>query len=96
MTKKELAVKIAIKDDISQVKAAEQIDSVIDTIREALSNGEEVTIRGFGSFKAVQSAPRSGRNLRTKERVVIPAKTRIKFKSYMEEPTVEIHEDMSE
>ena len=88
MTKKELAIAIAEKADISQAKAAEMIDVVIDTIRESLEAGSEVTIRGFGAFKPVKSAPRSGRNLRTKERVVIPAKVRTKFKSYMPEKEV--------
>ena len=88
MTKKELAIRIAEKKDVSQAKAAEMIDSVVETIRETLEAGSEVTIRGFGAFKPVQSAARSGRNLRTKERVVIPSKVRIKFKSYMEETEV--------
>ncbi len=88
MTKKELAAVIAAGNDISQAKAAEMIDTVIDNIRLALEEGEEVTIRGFGSFKPVVSAARSGRNLRTEERVIIPPKVRIKFKNYMEEKEV--------
>lgn len=88
MTKKELAVYIAENADLSQAKAAEMIDLVVDSIRKNLEDGNEVTIRGFGAFKPVTSAPRSGRNLRTKERVVIPAKVRIKFKSYMSEHEV--------
>jgi len=88
MTKKELAMVVADKGDVSQAKAADMIDMVVDGIRETLEQGDEVTIRGFGSFKPVTSAPRSGRNLRTKERVVIPAKVRIKFKSYMAEKEV--------
>ena len=89
MTKKELANLIAESNDISQIKAAEAIDMVVTAMRSVLEDGEEVTIRGFGSFKPVQSAARSGRNLRTAERVVIPSKIRIKFKSYMEEEVVE-------
>ena len=88
MTKKELAIAIAEKSEISQAKAAEMIDMVINSVRESLEAGNEVTIRGFGAFKPVKSAQRSGRNLRTKERVVIPSKIRIKFKSYMAESEV--------
>lgn len=94
MTKKELASYIADLNDVSQTSAAESIDMVVKAMRIALEAGEEVTIRGFGSFKPVQSAPRSGRNLRTKERVVIPSKTRIKFKSYMLE--AEIGEEIAD
>lgn len=88
MTKKELANSIAAVNDVSQAKATEMIDAVFETMRLALDNGEEITIRGFGSFKPVTSAARSGRNLRTKERVTIPPKVRVKFKSYMEEKEV--------
>ena len=88
MTKKELAIFIAESKDISQAKAAEMIDTVIDSIVDTLNQGNEVIIRGFGSLRPVTSAPRSGRNLRTKERVIIPAKRRIKFKSYMTEDEV--------
>lgn len=88
MTKKDLAARVAEKCDISQTKATEIIDSTIDSIKEYLDNNEEVILRGFGTFKVVTSAPRSGRNLRTKERVTIPAKMRIKFKSYMQEKEV--------
>ena len=85
MTKKELAIFIATKAEVSQAEAAKMVDLVVDSIREQLEQDQEVTIRGFGTFKPVTSAPRSGRNLRTQERVVIPAKVRIKFKSYMSE-----------
>lgn len=85
MTKKELAYHISEGASVSQTEAARMIDAVVDAIRGQLESGEEVTIRGFGTFKPVTSAPRSGRNLRTQERVVIPAKVRIKFKSYMTE-----------
>jgi nucleoid DNA-binding protein len=88
MTKKELAINIANKCDISQANATAMIDMVMDSIRETLEEGEEVILRGFGSFKPVVSASRSGRNLRTQERVTIPAKVRIRFKNYMEEKEV--------
>jgi DNA-binding protein HU-beta len=88
MTKKELAVYIAAQNTVSQTEAAKMVDLVVTAIREQLEQNQEVTIRGFGTFKPVTSAPRSGRNLRTQERVTIPAKVRIKFKSYMEEKEV--------
>lgn len=88
MTKKQLAAYISERDSISQVDALRMIDIVATSIRENLELGEEVTLRGFGHFKVVQTAPRSGRNLRTQERVVIPSKSRVKFSSYMAEEEV--------
>lgn len=88
MTKKDLACHLSESCNISQAEGSRIIDMVVDGIRQQLELGEEVTIRGFGTFKPVTSAPRSGRNLRTQERVTIPSKVRIKFKSYMEEKEV--------
>lgn len=90
MTKKELAALIAdTSDGISQAKATEMIDKVFAAIKTTLDSGEEVTLRGFGTWMPVVSAPRSGRNLRTAERVKIPSKVRIKFRSYMNEKEAE-------
>jgi DNA-binding protein HU-beta len=40
---------------------------------------EDVTITGFGTFKAVKSKARQGRNPYTGEPIKIKAKTRVKF-----------------
>ncbi len=92
-TKKQLAARLAEQTGMSQVKAAEMIDAVVSSIKETLDAGEEVILRGFGQFKAVKSAQRSGRNLRTGERVAIPSKVRIKFKAYMDEKIVDSEEN---
>ena len=88
MTKSELAILVSKKTDISQVKALEIVSAVMDSMRESLEQGDEVILRGFGTFIPVTSAPRSGRNMHTAERVVIPAKKRIRFYSYMDEKAV--------
>lgn len=89
MTKKELAVFISERDSVSQAEATIWIDRVMDSMRENLETGEKIVLRGFGTFEVVETAPRSGRNLRTGERVSIPSKNRVKFSSYMEEKEVE-------
>jgi len=83
MTKKDLVIRISNNLDISQSKVTEVVDSFIKEINETLTSGEEVTLRGFGSFSIVQGAARSGRNLKTGQRIVIESKPRIKFKNYM-------------
>lgn len=88
MTKKQLAAYISERDSVPQVEALRMIDIVMTSIKEKLEVGEEVILRGFGNFKVVQTAPRSGRNLRTQERVIIPAKSRVRFKSYINEEEV--------
>lgn len=51
----------------------------IDEIESALSEGESIFIRRFGSFKVTQHKERNGVNPRTLEPIVIPAIEHIKF-----------------
>lgn len=61
----------------AQAKAA--IDSMINNIAGAMKRKEDVTIMGFGTFKAVNRKARKGRNPYTGEPIKIKAKTRVKF-----------------
>ena len=85
MTKKELAEAIGEQQNISHAEALRAINMVVDGARKAIQEGNVVTFRGFGSFERVLTAKRSGRNLRTGERVEIPPKFRVKFKNYMDD-----------
>ena len=50
------------------------VNTVFDSITHSLTKGDKVEIRGFGSFRVKQRAPRKGRNPRTGESVQVPAK----------------------
>ena len=50
------------------------IDTVFESMTNALAAKERIEIRGFGSFVAKQRRARSGRNPRTGERVDVPEK----------------------
>ena len=50
------------------------INTIFDTMTEALKRGERIEIRGFGIFSVVCREPRIGRNPKSGERVHIPAK----------------------
>lgn len=84
MNKAELvqAVRERCEPDDFRLKAsaARAVDAVFDVIQEQVAAGGEVGISGFGVFKAVEKAPRTGRNVRTGEAVAIPAKTVPVFK----------------
>lgn len=47
------------------------VNGVLDSLREALIEGERIELRGFGVFKVVRRAPRTARNPRTNEPVWI-------------------------
>lgn len=53
--------------------------SVLETIQEAVVAGEAVQFQGFGTFKAVERAERTGHNPQTGESINIPACRAPKF-----------------
>ncbi len=56
------------------------IETVFDSIKEALQKGEKIEIRGFGAFKVKSRNPRKARNPKTGESVEVPAKKVLHFK----------------
>ncbi len=57
------------------------VDAVFETMTKALSRGEEVAISGFGIFKAMKSAARTGVNPKTGEKIQIKASVKPKFRA---------------
>lgn len=64
MNKAEFAKKAAEKlgVELTEAQKSEMVDAVINTIKETLVSGEEVSFVGFGSFKTGVRAAREGRN----------------------------------
>ena len=60
--------------------AAEAVDCFIDLVRQALRNGEKVSLVGFGTFMVKTRKPKMGRNPRTGEKVTIPERKAAVFK----------------
>ncbi len=77
--RQELSKRIAKQAKLSQKQAAEVLEATLDAIREALQNGDEVRLVGFGSFKVRQSAARKGVNPRDRQPIEVPAKERVRF-----------------
>lgn len=74
MTKADLISVVAKRLDITQVQAGIIVEAALRSIVSALQSGQEVEIRGFGSFRFRNRAPRKGRNPKTGERVDVPPK----------------------
>ena len=81
MNKGEMADRLAAQTGLNKAAARDAVDGVFETIGEALANGEEVRIAGFGSFGTRSRAARTGRNPRTGETVSIPASKSPAFKA---------------
>jgi len=82
MTKEGLvaAVLKAVKCETKK-QAQAAVDAVFGAITKTLARGEEVTVTGFGTFKTMKAAARSGRNPKTGEKIHIPSSIRPKFRA---------------
>ena len=74
MNKSELIKTLADENDIPVDEAAMVVNVFIDSIKEALEDGDRVEIRGFGSFKIKNYGGYTGRNPKTGEMVKVQPK----------------------
>ena len=81
MNKAELINAVAASADVSKKDTEAVISAMLDTITEALKEGDKVQLVGFGSFEVKKRAARIGRNPRTKEEIEIPATVLPVFKA---------------
>ena len=80
MNKTELVKVIADKAGVTQASAGDALNAIVDGIVEALANGEEVNIPGFGIFKVAERAARTARNPQTGETIEVAASKSVNFK----------------
>ena len=73
MTKAELVTAIANKTDLTKKNSDAALAAVLESITEALENGERVVLVGFGTFEVRARAARTGINPQTKKKIKIPA-----------------------
>ena len=79
MNKAGLIEEIADKVGITKKETGNVLDAVTESITDTLSNGEKVTLVGFGTFQVMERKARRGRNPQTGEELQIPAKKVPKF-----------------
>jgi len=56
------------------------VEIMLEHITQALSSGERIEIRGFGSFSLHYNSPYLGRNPKTGEDIMLPSKYHVHFK----------------
>ena len=79
MTKAELVARMAEKAGLKKSQAERALQAFIESLTQALEKGERIAIPQLGVFNVKQRAERTGRNPRTGETVLIPAKKVVKF-----------------
>lgn len=73
MTKAHIVANISDKLGLEKGEAQKVVELFMETVKEALSQGDNVYLRGFGSFITKKRAEKVGRNISKKTSVVIPA-----------------------
>lgn len=81
MNKSELVEAIAASADISKAAASRALDAVTESIANALKEGDQVALVGFGTFLVKERAARTGRNPQTGNPIEIPAAKIPSFKA---------------
>ena len=80
MNKKDLVQKIAETNELTKQQVADVLDTVLDSIGDAIAAGDKVQLLGFGTFEKRERPARTARNPRTGETIEIAAASVPAFK----------------
>jgi integration host factor subunit beta len=78
VTKADLVEEVIRATDLPRKESEAIVETIFDSIIQALQTGDKIEIRGFGSFRTRQRRGRVGRNPKTGAKVEVPPK-RIPF-----------------
>jgi DNA-binding protein HU-beta len=80
MTKAEIVAEIANKTGIEKVAVQATVEAFMEAVKNSLANGDNVYLRGFGSFIVKKRAEKTGRNISKNTTIIIPAHNIPSFK----------------
>jgi|TARA_R110001599_G_scaffold259919_2_gene460369 DNA-binding protein HU-beta len=93
MTKADIVSNIVDETGLERVEALKVVEAFMTSIKSSLSNGENVYLRGFGSFIVKERAEKTGRNISKNTAIIIPAHNIPSFKpakTFVEEVKVNV------
>jgi DNA-binding protein HU-beta len=73
MTKAEIVAEIATKTGIEKVTVQATVEAFMESLKNSMINGQNVYLRGFGSFIIKKRAEKTGRNISRNTTIIIPA-----------------------
>jgi len=74
LTKADLIEEVLNITELPRKESETIVETIFDSIIQALQKGEKIEIRGFGSFRTRQRRGRTGRNPKTGAKVEVPPK----------------------
>jgi DNA-binding protein HU-beta len=80
MTKADIVAEIAEKTGLEKVDVQTTVEAFMKEVKESLEGGENVYLRGFGSFIIKERAKKTGRNISKNTTIIIPAHNIPSFK----------------
>lgn len=73
MTKAEVVAAIAEKTGIEKVTVLATVETMMEVIKESMVEGNNVYLRGFGSFIIKRRAEKTARNITENTSIIVPA-----------------------
>lgn len=80
MIKVDLVNRIVARTGVSKTKAEQAVDTIFDSMKQALKRDDRIELRGFGVFSVKPRKTGIGRNPRTGAEVAIPPGKAVRFK----------------
>lgn len=81
MTRKELIERVAEATEMDQTTVGVVVNEMFNQLKSGFISGEKLEFRGFGVFRVQNCAPKPARIIATGERIVVPARKKIKFEA---------------
>lgn len=73
MTKADIVAQIAEETGLERNEVQKTVEAFMGTVKNSLSKGNNVYLRGFGSFIVKERAEKTGRNISKNTTIIIPA-----------------------
>ena len=80
MTKADIVARIAQQTGVEKAVAMTVVEAFMETVKDSMVAGDEVFLRGFGSFIIKKRAKKVARNISKNTTIVIPAHSVPAFK----------------
>ena len=72
MTKADIVNEISQKTGLEKATVLATVEAFMETVKDSLAGGNEVFLRGFGSFILKKRATKTARNISKKTTIIIP------------------------
>ncbi len=80
MTKADIVAEIVEETGLERAEALKAVEAFMNSVKGSLSKGQNVYLRGFGSFVVKERAEKTGRNISKNTAIIIPAHNIPSFK----------------